>query len=145
MSSSILVLFTDSPVSSMKTIDAYHIADFLRFERFNTALLKDGKYIAFQRLTRSRNQLIQQMTECKQNFLENLYYKCNTLTKEVDTSFFGAVMLEVLTESFTLDELSIMNVEYLADFLQQRGRGRFGDPLKLAKATRDSYRLGKDM
>jgi transposase len=42
-----------------------------------------------------------------------------------------------------------MDVEELADFLQQRGRGRFGDPLRLAKAiakaTRDSYRLGKVM
>lgn len=130
-------------------IDAFHIADFLRFERYSTTLLKEEKYIALQRLTRSRYQLIQQMTECKQHFLENLYYKCNTLTKEVDTSVFGAAMMELLTESFTLDDISAMDVEELADFLQQRGRGRFGDPLKLAKAiakaTRDSYRLGKVM
>ena len=64
------------------TIDAYRIADFLRFNRFNTSVIKEEKYVALQRLTRSRYQLVRQMTECKQHFLENLYYKCNTLTKD---------------------------------------------------------------
>lgn len=131
------------------TIDAFHIADFLRFERFNTSLLKEEKYMALQRLTRSRCQLIQQMTECKQHFLENLYYKCNTLSKEVDTSVFGATMMEMLSESFSPDDISRMDMEELAAFLQQKGRGRFSDPLKLAnaiaKASRDSYRLSKVM
>ena len=31
------------------TIDAYRIVDFLRFERFNTSLLKEEKYVALQR------------------------------------------------------------------------------------------------
>lgn len=130
-------------------IDAFRIADFLRFERFNTSLLKEEKYLSLQRLTRSRYQLMQQMTECKQHFLENLYYKCNTLTKEVDTSVFGAAMMDILTDSFTLDDIAKMDLEELASILQQKGRGRFGDPLKLAeslaKAARDSYRLGKMM
>jgi len=129
------------------TIDAYRIADFLRFDRFNTSLLKEEKYMALQRLTRSRYQLMQQMTECKQHFLENLYYKCNTLTKEVDTSVFGTAMMDILTESLTLDDISRMDLEELAAILQQKGRGRFCDPMKLAKAiakaVRDSYRLGK--
>lgn len=130
-------------------IDAFRIADFLRFERFNTSLLKEEKYLSLQRLTRSRYQLMQQMTECKQHFLENLYYKCNTLTKEVDTSVFGAAMMDLLTDSLTLDDIAKMDLEELASILQHKGRGRFGDPLKLAesiaKAARDSYRLGKVM
>lgn len=131
------------------TIDAYRIADFLRFERFNTSLLKEEKYMALQRLTRSRYQLVNQMTECKQHFLENLYYKCNTLTKDVDTSVFGSAMMDILTESLTLDDISRMDLEELVILLQQKARGRFGDPMKVAKsitkATRDSYRLGKLM
>lgn len=130
-------------------IDAYRIADFLRFDRFNTSLIKEEKYVALQRLTRSRYQLICQLTEMKQHFLENLYYKCNTLTQEVDTSVFGATMMHLLTDSITLDEIADMPLEDLVELLQKKGRGRFSDPEKLAKsiskAIRDSYRLGKVM
>ncbi len=130
-------------------IDAYRIADFLRFDRFNVSLLKEEQYMALQRLTRSRYQLICQLTEMKQHFLENLYYKCNTLTKEIDTSVFGSTMMELLTDSMSLDEIASMSLVELAAFLQERGRGRFSNPDKLAnsisKAIRDSYRLGKIM
>ncbi len=130
-------------------IDALRIADFLRFDRFNLSLIKEEKYIALQRLTRSRYQLIQQMIECKQHFLENLYYKCNTLTKELDTSVFGAAIMDLLTDALSLDEISAMPIDELAALLQEKGRGRFSNPQKIAKAiskaTRDSYRLGKVM
>lgn len=130
-------------------IDAYRIADFLRFDRFNTSLLKEEQYMALGRLTRSRYQLVCQMTEMKQHFLENLYYKCNTLKKEVDTSVFGATMMDLLTDSLSIDEIAQMPIEDLANLLQEKGRGRFSNPEKLAKslskAIRDSYRLGKVM
>ncbi len=87
-------------------IDAFRIADFLRIERFNKTVLKEERYIALQRLTRSRYQLVHQLTECKQHFLENLYYKCNTLSKELDTSVFGATMLDLLSDSLSLDEIA---------------------------------------
>ncbi len=128
-------------------IDAFRIADFLRLNRYNTTVIKEEKYMALQRLTRSRYQLIGQMTECKQHFLENLYYKCNTLTRDIDTSVFGATMMDLLSDSLSLDEIAEMDLEQLAQILQQKGKGRFSDPEKLAKAinkaVRDSYRLGK--
>lgn len=130
-------------------IDAYRIADFLRFDRFNVSLLKEEQYMALQRLTRSRYQLICQLTEMKQHFLENLYYKCNTLTKEIDTSVFDSTMMDLLTDSMSLDEIADMPLENLAAFLQEKGHGRFSDPDKLAKsiskAIKGSYRLGKMM
>lgn len=130
-------------------IDAFRIADFLRFGRYNKSLIKEEKYVALQRLTRSRYQIIQQLTESKQHFLENLYYKCNTLSNEVETSVFGSTMMELLTESLSLDDIANMELEALANFLQKKGKGRFSDPEKLAKsiqkAIRDSYRLGKVM
>lgn len=130
-------------------IDAYRIADFLRFDRFNASLIKEEKYMALQRLTRSRYQLVGQLTEMKQHFLENLYYKCNTLSKEIDTSIFGSTMMDLLTDSMTLEDIASMSLEDLAAILQAKGRGRFSNPQKLAKslskAVRDSYRLGKVM
>ena len=128
-------------------IDARRIADFLRLGLHSTTVIKEEKYVALQRLTRSRYQLIEQMMECKQHFLENLYYKCNTLTRDAETSVFGATMMDLLTESLSLGEIAEMDIEDLAAMLQQKGRGRFSNPEKLAKsiskAIRDSYRLGK--
>jgi transposase len=128
-------------------IDAHRIADFLRLGLHGNSVIKEEKYVALQRLTRSRYQLITQMTECKQHFLENLYYKCNTLTRDAETSVFGATMMDLLTDSLSLGEIAEMEIEQLAEILQQKGRGRFSDPKKLAKAinkaVRDSYRLGK--
>lgn len=102
-------------------IDAFRIADFLRIGRYNKSLIKEEKYVALQRLTRSRFQLVQQLTECKQHFLENLYYKCNTLSKELDTSVFGATMMEILSDSLSLDEIAEMELESLATLLQKKG------------------------
>ncbi len=71
--------------------DALRIADFLRIQRFTTFPIKEEKYMALQRLTRTRYQLIKQLIRTKQHFLENLTYKCNTLAREmrrrIDESF----------------------------------------------------------
>ncbi|MFT8310595.1 MAG: IS110 family transposase [Sporolactobacillus sp.] len=129
------------------TIDAFRIADFLRIERYQVPVIKEEKYVALQRLTRTRYQLIHQMTECKQHFLENLYYKCNTLTQEIPTSVFSASIMDILSDALSLDEISQMKLEDLAEHLNKAGKGRFSDPEKLAKAIqkaiRDSYRIGK--
>lgn len=129
------------------TIDAFRIADFLRIERYQVPVIKEEKYVALQRLTRTRYQLIHQMTECKQHFLENLYYKCNTLTQDIPTSVFSASIMDILSDALSLDEISQMKLEALAERLNKAGKGRFSDPEKLAKAIqkaiRDSYRIGK--
>jgi transposase len=134
-------------------IDAMRIAEFLSMEKFNTSIIREEKFAALQRLTRSRLQLITQLTECKMHFLENLYYKCNTLVKELkedsNSSVFGASLMDILTDSLSLDQIASMELEDLATLLQNKGRGRFKDPEKLAKtiqrAIRNSYRLGDMM
>lgn len=129
------------------TIDAFRIADFLRIERYQVPVIKEEKYLALQRLTRTRYQLIHQMTECKQHFLENLYYKCNTLSQEIPTSVFSSSIMDILSDSLSLDEISQMDLKDLAVRLSKDSKGRFSDPEKLAKAIqkaiRDSYRIGK--
>ncbi|MDT2816219.1 IS110 family transposase [Vagococcus carniphilus] len=133
-------------------IDAFRIADYLRLQRFSTSPLKEEKYVALQRLTRTRYQLVCQLTETKQHFLENLTYKCNTLTKELKngegtTSIFGSTMISLMTEDYSLDDFANMSLEDLGALLQSYGKGRFKHPEKIAnsikKAVRDSYRLGK--
>lgn len=136
------------------TIDAFMIADYLRIQRFTNSPIKQEKYMALQRLTRARYQMVRQLVETKQHFIENLSYKCNTLKKELrdsegSTTVFSATIMDLLTEDLTLDDLAMMPLEQLSSFLQEKGRGRFKDPDKLAKtiqkAIRGSYRLGKLM
>jgi len=136
------------------TIDAFMIADYLRIQRFTNSPIKQEKYMALQRLTRARYQMVRQLVETKQHFIENLSYKCNTLKKELrdsegSTTVFSATIMDLLIEDLSLDDLAMMPLEQLSSFLQEKGHGRFKDPDALAKtiqkAIRGSYRLGKLM
>ncbi|TVZ74677.1 transposase, partial [Aeribacillus composti] len=122
--------FKEAYVDLEKTddIDAWIIADRLRFGRLKmTAVLKE-QFLALQRLTRMRYHLVHQLTREKQYFLQHLFYKCSSFTQEVDSSIFGHAILELLLESWSLDDICQMDVKQLADFLRQKGRNRFADP-----------------
>jgi transposase len=136
------------------TIDAFMIADYLRIQRYVNSPIREEKYMALQRLTRTRYQLVKQMVEVKQHFIENVTYKCNTLTRElreseVSTTIFSATIMDLLTEDMTLDDMVILPLEDFTVLLQTKGRGRFKNPEELAKtikkAINSSYRLGKVM
>lgn len=51
------------------TINAFYIADYFHIEHF----LKEEKYLALKHLTRTRLQLIEQLTRLKQHFIEDIY------------------------------------------------------------------------
>lgn len=130
------------------TIDAFHIADFLRIGRYQVPVTRDEKYIALQRLTRERYHIVKQITDGKNHFLNNLYFRLNTLEAELPTSVFGNTMMTVLSgEKYTLDEIAQMPLQTLTQDLNQLSHGRFGDPEAIAKALkkaiRGSYRLSK--
>lgn len=133
-------------------LDAKLIAEFLSTGKYNAALPRNDQYVALLRLTRARYQLVHQMTEAQQHYVENLYYKCNTLTTElknenISTSIFSSTMVQLMTGDITMSSIHSMEVEELANLLQKYGRQRFKDPEKLAtaikKSIRDSYRLGR--
>lgn len=132
-------------------LDAQLIAEFLSTGKYNAALPRNEQYVALLRLTRARYQLVHQMTEAQQHYVENLYYKCNTLTTElknenISTSIFSSTMVQLMTGDITMSSIHSMEVQALADLLQKYGRQRFKDPERLAmaikKSIRDSYRLG---
>jgi len=133
-------------------IDAQLIAEFLSTGKYTKSQPRDEKFVALLRLTRTRYQLIRQKNEAQQHYLENLYYKCNTLTSDlkdadISTSVFSATMIELMNGSMTMPQLQSMKNDDLVKLLQKLGRQRFKDPEKLAKvlkkSIRDSYRLGK--
>ena len=128
-------------------LDAWIIADRLRFGRLTTTIVMQEQYVALQRLTRMRFHLVHNLAREKQYFLQNLFYKCNAFTTEVDSSVFGHALMEMLSEKFSLDDIAEMDVADLADYLRDKGRNRFPDPENVArciqKAARASYRLSK--
>jgi len=128
-------------------LDAWVIADRLRFGRLTTTIVMQEQYVALQRLTRMRFHMIHNLTREKQYFLQNLFYKCNAFTTEVESSVFGHAILEMLSEKYSLDDIATMEVGDLADYLRDKGRNRFPDPENVAaciqKAARSSYRLSK--
>lgn len=134
-------------------IDAFMIADYLRIQRYMNSPVREEKYMALQRLTRARYQMVKQLVETKQHFIENLSYKCNTLKKELrdsdgSTTIFSATIMSLLTDDMSLDDMLQMPLENFAQLLQEKGRN-FKDPEALAKtitkAIRSSYRLGAVM
>ncbi len=128
-------------------LDAWIIADRLRFGRLTTTIVMQEQYVALQRLTRMRFHLVHNLAREKQYFLQNLFYKCNAFTTEVDSSVFGHAIMEMLSEKFSLDDIAGMDVADLADYLRDKGRNRFPDPERVARciqqAARASYRLSK--
>lgn len=128
-------------------VDAWIIADRLRFGRLPMTVVMKEQYIALQRLTRMRFHLIHNLTREKQYFLQHLFYKCSAFTSEVESNVFGHAITELLLEQYSLDEIGSMKLADLADYLKKKGKNRFPDPEKVAKciqkAARSSYRLSK--
>lgn len=93
--------FKEAYVDLEKTddIDAWIIADRLRFGRLKMTVVLKEQFLALQRLTRMRYHLVHQLTHEKQYFLQHLFYKCSSFTQEVDSSIFGHAVLKLLFES----------------------------------------------
>ncbi|SFQ40701.1 IS110 family transposase [Salibacterium halotolerans] len=136
-----------SDMNKTDAVDAFVIADYMRFGRNTMSVVKESQYVALQQLTRSRYHLIQTMTKEKQHFLQHLSFKCNTFSQDVESSVFGQAMMDLFLEKFSLEELAQLPLEDLASYLQARGKNRFPDPKAVAssiqKAVRSSYRLDK--
>ncbi|API90737.1 IS110 family transposase [Virgibacillus pantothenticus] len=136
-----------SDMDKTDEIDAFVIADYLRFGCLPMSVVKEEQYVALQQLTRARYSIVRQITQEKQRFLQYLSYKCNTFTEEVESSVFGKAMMDLFLENYSLEELSRMPLEDLVDYLRLKGKNRFPDPKHVAKsiqkAVRSSYRLDK--
>ncbi|CCI87528.1 IS110 family transposase [Lactobacillus gigeriorum] len=106
-------------------LDAYYIAEYLRFGKYRVTIARQEQYLALQRLTRTRYDVMASLTRAKQHFIEALYYCLNklvTVDKDgIKTSVFGATMMSIVTDSKTIDEIANMPIEDLIDHLQTKG------------------------
>jgi len=130
------------------SIDTLIIADFLRFDRLPKSVCHDEKHLALRNLTRARFQAAQNLSREKARFLETLFQKFSSLdTAKVFSDTFGAASLAAICDFLSVDDIIYTPIEELADFVNQKGKGKFADPEAVAKAlqaaARSSYRIGK--
>ena len=130
-------------------IDAWVIADHLRFGRLPQAMTDTVQYEALQRLTRTRFHLVQTITRDKTFFLNQLFLKFSGLRQDNPfSSYFGATSLAVIQE-LEPEQIASMPLEELVNFLVDKGKNRFEDPegtaQELQRIARNSFRLDKAM
>lgn len=130
-------------------IDAWVIADHLRFGRLPYEMKDAIHYEALQRLTRTRFHFMKEIARNKTYFLNQLFLKFSGLRQDNPFSnTFGTTSLAVI-EELEPEVIAEMSLEDLVQFLQDKGKNRFEDPEEVAKflqkIARSSYRLNKTM
>ena len=129
-------------------VDAFVIADHLRFGRIGKEVyMDDYRYKALQTLTRARFYAVQNLTREKQRFANYLFLKCSGIAQASDIPNTSATTLSLMERFETADDLANADLEELASFVSEAGRGRFADPEATARAiqaaAKGSYRLPK--
>jgi len=130
-------------------IDAWVIADHLRFNRLPNEMKDTIQYEALQRLTRARFHLMKNITRDKTYFLNQVFLKFSGIRQDNPFSnTFGSTCLAVIQE-LEPEQIVSMSIEELIDFLKEHGKNRFDNPEEIAeylqKIARSSYRLNKVM
>lgn len=131
-------------------VDAWVIADRLRFGRLPRPHEEGERFEALQRLTRARYHLVHNLVREKNRFLSTLFLKFSAFVQQEPIKrTFGTTALAVLTEFATAEEVATQSLEQLTQLIVDRSRNRYGDPQEIAaavqKAARASYRLPKAM
>ena len=129
-------------------VDAFVIADHLRFGRIGKAVyMDDYRYRSLQTLTRARFDVVQSLTREKQRFANYLFLKCSGMAQDKGIANSSATTIALMERFETADELAYADLVELTAFISKSGRGRFTDPEATAKAiqaaARGSYRLPK--
>jgi len=130
-------------------VDAYVVADSLRFGRIGSPVyMDDYRYKALQTLTRTRFYAVHNLAKEKQRFMNHLFMKCSGLAQEkVFSNNYGAAALALFEEFGTPDDIVNTDIEELTAFIAERGKNRSPRPGEIAKAVqaaaRGSYRLPK--
>ena len=139
--------YSDLPKND--AVDAFVIADNLRFGRISTAVyMDDYRYKALQTLTRARYFAVQSLVREKQRFMNYLFMKCSGLAQDkAFSNNYGAAALALLENFETPDDLERMDLDELTAFIAEKGKNRFSNPKEIAHAVqaaaRGSYRLPK--
>src|SRR5699024_2330847 len=119
-------------------VDAFVIADHLRFGRINRELYMDEyRYKSLQTLTRARFEVIQNLTREKQRFANYLFLKCSDMAQDKDIQNTGATTIALMERFDTVDDLANADLDELTFFIDENG-SNFADSVAKAKAIRSA-------
>jgi transposase len=140
-------IYTDIPKTD--DIDAWVIADCLRFGRVRFYPPPDPRYAPLQRLTRFRYWTVENVTREKNRALSLLFLRFSTFAKQAPFSnVFGKASAAIFTE-LTVEQVATTPLEELVEFLAERSRGHLPDPAQAAaglkRAAKNAYRLNPKM
>jgi len=140
--------YSDLPKTD--SIDAFVIADRIRFGRIPAPVNNDYTYLPLQRLTRYRFHLMEDIAREKTQFLTTLFFKFSNYKQDSPFSnIFGKTSSTLLTQFYSTDEIAAMPLEDLTSFLTEKGKNRFVSPISMAKELKRvaniSYRLPNQM
>ena len=123
--------YSDLPKND--AVDAFVIADNLRFGRISTAVyMDDYRYKALQTLTRARYFAVQSLVREKQRFMNYLFMKCSGLAQDkAFSNNYGAAALALFEEFETPDDLENMDLDELTEFIAEKGKNRSPHPEKM--------------
>ncbi|WP_338825940.1 IS110 family transposase ISChy1 [Moorella thermoacetica] len=140
-------IYTD--IVKTDAVDAWVIADCLRFGRVRPTPPPDMTYAPLQRLTRFRYHMVSNLAREKNRALNLIFLKFSTYQKECPFSDLFGQASRAVVGNLTPDEIANMPVEELADLMLQHGNNRLKDVPEMAKvikqAARNSYRLNPKM
>jgi len=127
-------------------VDAFAVAERLRFGRLPEPYEEHQPYVPLRRLTRFRFHIVKDISREKNYFITHLFLKFSSYKSVKPFSdTFGATSQAVITEFFSLDEIASMSIDDLVAFLMKHGKNQFSNPTevadKLKKVARESYRL----
>ena len=128
------------------TIDAFVVADRLRFGKLPEPYEESQPYFPLKRLTRYRYHLVSNISREKNYFLTHLFLKYSSFSDvKPFSNVFGKAGIAVITEFFSSDEIASMDIEALVEFLIKESKNRFSDPeavaQKVKQVARESYRI----
>jgi transposase len=132
--------------------DSYMIADFARIGKIKSKPWRGDQHIALRKLTRHRLHIVELLSSEKIYYQSNLFLKFSEFSrlkghKKLLSNKFGATATSIIEELLTLDDISSSSVETLADFIMEKGKNHFDNPIEIAKkikeAARNSYKLDK--
>ena len=132
-------------------VDAWVIADRLRFGRVEPSPASEIEYDVLRRTTRFRFQLSSTLRREKQRALDLVFLKFTNYTEEAPFSVFSKASMALL-EHFSPGEIAETDILELPAFLAKHSNNRLGGdktPEDLAKdlrrAAQNSYRLHPEM
>ena len=100
-------------------VDAFVIADHLRFGRINTEVyMDDYRYKALQMLTRARFLAIQNLIREKQRFANYLFLKCCSIAQDNNLPNSSATILNLMEHYDTVDDLANASLDDLTAFVR---------------------------